>query len=249
VLAALKLSLVRDQGQAWVGGTDLRFSINITHTAGAAVNDIVLRFQSDLANQNQFLDFLEPNTLLGPGDPMSPVAWRLAAVGIDQGLDMGLLSVAAGSFLASPRRVFVKVMGGQGTTLTSEVLLSSATFGLALSATVQTYIDFGPQDTPTPFVAPGGTATPVAGEGRIMAYPQPAGDELCFAFHSPQAGQLSLRIFNAALQLAGEIDEQAVGGRMEERCYDIRGLAAGVYLYQAKVGSFSFPPGQFGIAR
>jgi uncharacterized repeat protein (TIGR01451 family) len=245
----LSLSFVRDQGQPWIGGTDLRFSMNVVNNTGAGVNDLVLGFNSDLEHQNQFLDFVEPNTLLGPSDPISPVAWRLYSGGIDTGVDMGTLSVAAGASLASPRRIFTTVMGGQGGTITSQVVLSSASLGLAVTATVEVYISDGPPSTPAALVQPSSTPSPVAGLGRIVAYPQPASDHLCFAFHAPAGGELRIQVYNAAFQLAAEFKSSATGFTQEDTCADIRGLAPGVYFYRAEVAGFAFPTGQFGIAR
>jgi hypothetical protein len=247
--AAFVVSLVRDQGQAWLGGNDLRFSVNITQTAGVAINDLVLRFFSDIAEQNQFLDVVEPNTLLGPSDAMSPAAWRLVTGGIDGGVDMGTLALAPGASLASPRRIFTKVMGGEGTTLTSQVVVSSAALGLAVTTSAQTYIAFGPPDTPTPASIGPGSPTPIAEQGRITAYPQPAAGQLCFSYYAPGPGPLILQIYNVAFQLVGELKEEAQGGQVESTCSDVSGLAPGVYYYRAQVGGYRFPAGQFGIAR
>ncbi len=243
------VSLVRDQGQAWLGGSDFRFTVNITNTAAVNLTDTVITFLSDVGHDNQFLDVVEPNLLLGPLDAMSPVAWRLFTGGIDAGVDMGPLGIAAGGFLGSPRRIFAKVVGGQGTTLTSKVMVSSAYYGLAVSATVQTYIEFGPPATPTPAVVPSNTPTPIAAEGKIVAYPQPAKDNLCFDYHAPKAGSLKITVYNAAFHLVAEVKDEALGGLLESSCVDISGMAPGVYFYQAKVGDYAFPLGQFGIAR
>ena len=70
-----------------------------------------------------------------------------------------------------------------------------------------------------------------------------------FQLKGGEGGRLSIKIYNIAVQLVAEIDDSAAGGVYESSCVDISGIAPGVYLYKASAGNYSFPMGQFGIAR
>jgi hypothetical protein len=89
----------------------------------------------------------------------------------------------------------------------------------------------------------------VVSEGKIVTYPQPAKDTMCFAYHAATGGKLEITMYNSAFQLVGRVQDTAVGGMMETSCVDISGMAPGVYFYKAKVGDSAFPMQQFGIAR
>jgi hypothetical protein len=97
---------------------------------------------------------------------------------------------------------------------------------------------FTPSPSPTPSPAP--TNVDVA-EGHSLSYPSPASDHVCFAYQSPEGGQVSILIYTLAFQLAAKVEDQALGGRPQSTCVDIGGLGTGAYFYALKVGNYSFP--------
>ncbi len=134
-------------------------------------------------------------------------------------------------------------------TVTARFSLVSSQYPTTVSATAQTILPLAIA-TPTPaggFSTP--TPTPVADSGKIVAYPQPAKAQVCFAYHSALGGKLEILVYNNALQLVAKVTDTAVGGSMETSCVDISGLAPGLYTYTAKVGDFNFPIGKLAVAR
>ena len=140
------------------------------------------------------------------------------------------------------RAIFAEVENSSvGQTITSQAVLSSRSYGISISSTVQTYIFSGPSPTPV--------NTPVAGSGKIVAYPQPARDTICFGYNSPKGGKVSIYIYNAAFQIVGHVTDNAAGNSFQQSCVPVAKLATGVYLYRANVGGFDFPLSEFGVAR
>ena len=119
---------------------------------------------------------------------------------------------------------------------------------MALTRTVDTFILEG---APTPPEQATRTPTPIAGEGEILCYPQPAKDQLCFAYQvaAGRGAALNIKVYDLGAHMVAEVKDNAAGGRLEQTCVDISRLAPGVYFYRAAVGSFEFPLGQFGVAR
>jgi hypothetical protein len=186
------------------------------------------------------------NNIILFGDTPLPSRWHRMGPQISDGLEYSVFNLAPGQ----SRTVYLNTapIFAAGQTMTAQVTLSSATWtGINQSASAATYIL---QTAPT-CVPPGSgtTPTPVAALGKIVTFPQPAMDKLCFGFTAPAAGPVKIVIYNAALQLVGRVDDQAVGGIFETACVDISGLASGVYFYKAKVGDFDFGMQSFGIAR
>ncbi len=245
---SLTLSMVRDQGDGWPGGNDLRFSITLGNGAGSPpATDLFLRFDSDPFTGNNDLDVQASsgNNLGEPSDPLSTLYWKKASVSASQGVLRGYFSLAGGQ--VTSRSIFTKVLNdGVGRTITSRAVLSSDAFGLAVTATVQTYIFCC---APVLGTLPTNTPTPVASLGKIISYPQPAKNNLCFAYHAPAAGAVKILVYNMAFQLVATIKDTAMGGMLENSCVDISNMAPGVYMYKASAGDFVFPMGQFGVAR
>jgi hypothetical protein len=253
----LSLSMVRDQGEPWYTGGDisadnLGFSISFTAQTGCAcatAQDLVLTFHSDINHGDQGLDVVQAMNLVGLGsitDPQKNFYWK-ASLFTSDGISTGTFSVSPGNSVQ--RQVFAAVVNNplyNNLTITSEVVLSSATYGIAITSTVSTFV-YALQPPNTPVPSP--TATPIAGVGQVAAYPQPAHDHVCLAYFAPGPGDLRIEIFNAAFQRVAVVTDHASGGHMETACVPISQLTTGVYFYKAKVGSFSFPTSQFGVTR
>ncbi len=252
----LSVSMVRDQGQPWPSGglQNLGFSITFKTLPCPTcfqATDLVLTFHSDRNYGNTELDAVAAMSkigLAGPGNPMANFYWKQLNIGPATGLATGLFGPAPGFEVS--RQVFAEVMSHHcGETITTMAVLSSAAHAVAVSATVDTFIHCQqPSPTPIPTPAPP-TPTPVAGLGQIVAYPQPARDSLCFAYHAPGAGALEIEVFDAALRRVARVSDQALGGGLEKACVDVSRLAPGSYIYRAKVGGFAFPAQQFGVLR
>jgi hypothetical protein len=192
--------------------------------------------------------FNNPTVLNGPASPDVTTRWRIRSSSVDdsQGVEILMPSVPAGSTKHPVAPILTGVnQNAQGNTITAQALVYSATMGMTFTATLDTYILLI-VPTATPAVA---SPTPVAGEGKIVCYPQPAKDTMCFAYHAALGGKLEITLYNSAFELVGRVHDTAVGGTMETSCVDISGMAPGVYFYKAKVGDFAFPMQQFGIAR
>jgi hypothetical protein len=252
----LAISMVRDQGQPWPSGgySNLGYTITFRSLSGCAcalAPDLVLTFNSDTNYGNTELDSIAAMSLIGlagPGNPLANFYWKQLSVFPGPGIATGPFGLAPGYQVS--RQVYAEVEGLHvDQTITSQAVLSSASFGIALTATVSTYI-YGAQPPPTPIPTPAPpTPTPIAGLGQIAAYPQPAADSICFAYFAPGPGALDIEIYNAALQRVAHVTDQARGGQMEQACVGIAKLAPGAYYYRAKVGGFQFPPRQFGVLR
>jgi uncharacterized repeat protein (TIGR01451 family) len=249
----LFLTLTQNQGQPWVGGQDLGFGISfgsLTGCACAPATDLLLTFYGDVTSPDQneldVVQGMSQQGLGGPGDPTKNFYWRYPYPNSPSIIVTGLFGLAPGS-PAIPRQVYAHVQAiAVNQPITSQVVLSSAAWGLALTATVSTYISSLP---PTPTPIPSATATPVAQLGKVVAYPQPAHDTVCIAYYAPGPGPLQIEVFNAAFKRVAVITDTAQGGHMETACVPIGKLATGVYFYRAKVGDFSFPVSQFGVAK
>jgi uncharacterized repeat protein (TIGR01451 family) len=252
----LALSIVRDDGLAWptYGQNDLHFTISFQSLSCACqtATDLIMTVQSDLEHGNAELDMIQgfydfdPYALGGPGDPLSPRYWKQVNAFVSNGVTRGRYSLSPTAALKSS--VFARVQPDYvDQTVTSKVVLSSVLYGLAVSATVQTYLSAGPPPTLTPTQTP--AATPVAALGKIAAYPQPAVDTICFGYTPPQGGELKIAVYNAAFQLVAEVSENVQAGQFQQSCVGIGPLSPGIYVYKAKVGDFSFPTSQFGVLR
>src|SRR5262249_40353471 len=151
-----------------------------------------LTFYSDLQFGGTELDAVQgmtPIGLAGPGNPLANFYWKQVSINPAQGIATGLFGLAPGYSVT--RQVYVYVVdtlpsspNQLNTTITSQAVLSSASYGIAITATVDTFIYSAPYYTPTPTWTP----TPIVGMGQVAAYPQPASDTVCFAYVAPQGG-------------------------------------------------------------
>ena len=226
----------------------MRYTFSVTNTAGSAVDDLTLTFDSDLNSGNTAMEIGNSPNFTGIEGPASwgPVSF----VDRSQGVVMGAMTLATGQAMSFPiRRILAQVLGQAiGTTISARAVLHSASYGITLSRSVDSFI-LG--EAPPPAFQPAATATPLAGEGQMLCYPQPAHDRLCFAYQARagKGGRLSIKIYNIAAQLVAEIQDSSSGGSLETSCADISGIAPGVYFYRATLAGFSFPTGEFGIVR
>jgi uncharacterized repeat protein (TIGR01451 family) len=252
----LAVSIVRDDGLSWptYGQNNLHFTVSFQSLSCACqtATDLILTIQSDLEHGNAELDMVQglydfdPYALGGPGDPLSPRYWKQVNAFMSSGLTRGRYSLSPTAALKTS--VFARVQPDfVNETVTSKIVLSSALYGLAISATVQTYLSAGPPPTLTPTQTP--AATPIAALGKIAAYPQPAVDTVCFGYTPPSGGELKIFIYNAAFQLVAQVTENVQAGRFQQSCVGIGPLAPGIYVYKAKLGDFNFPTSQFGVLR
>jgi uncharacterized repeat protein (TIGR01451 family) len=249
----LAISMVQDQGSPWPsqGFLNLGYTISFKSLSGCAcalAPDLVLTFYSDQDYGCTELDSIQAMSgigLAGPGNPLANFYWKQMSINPAAG-------IATGSFVLAPgykvtRQVYSQVQPYHTDQLiTAAAVLSSATYGLAVTATVSTYIYSVP---PTATPPPSPTPTPVAEQGRTVAYPQPVSDTLCLAYFAPLGGPLVVEVYNLALHRVARITDQAQGGKMESVCVPATQLAPGAYLYRAKVGDYAFPPGRFAVMR
>jgi hypothetical protein len=245
--------LVKDTNNPWPGNNML-FTATFKNLSGCVncfvPTDLVLTFIGDTNPSDSPLE-LDPNQCqavaqeIAPhGPPAVDYVWTFktsfASGGVDQA-QFGPLSSSASIF----RDIYANVQNNYvNTTITSLANISSAQYGLSVSATVQTFILVAaPTSTPLP------TSTPVAQMGKIVAWPQPAKDTICFSYESPVAGKVSIDIYNAAFQLVSHVTDNAHGNEEERSCGSITKLAPGVYFYKTSVGSFNFSTSEFGVVR
>lgn len=254
----INVSLANTGGQPWPNATPgnfdfIQFDISFNVIQGSTPSDLILLFNSDItdtgSNENQGLNAVQGMTsetgLGGPGNPLANYYWRQLPTNISS-IETGTFTLASGT---SPltRQVFASVASlAVGQTITSQVILSSASYGLQVSATVNTYIfasalAASPTLTPTP---------PPASLGHIVAYPQPANQTICFGYNSPNAGPVKIVIYNAAYQVVAEVsDNDSTPRSYTASCVTINKLVSGVYFYKTNVGGFEFPMGNFGVLR
>jgi uncharacterized repeat protein (TIGR01451 family) len=256
-MPTISVALLPILGDPWFGGAQaFRYKVAISSAAGSyrTITDFVVHFNSDISTApvlNDFMGIQAFNVALnGPASPNVMNRWRLC--GTDDGAGVEILApmVAPGDTnKATMAYIFTGVnQNGQGNTITAQAVVYSAAMDASFTATLDTYV-LPVAPPPTPAVAASPSPTPLAGEGKIICYPQPAKDNLCFAYHAAVGGELEITLYNAAFKLIGRIEDRSLGGRLETSCLDISALAPGVYFYQAKVGAFAFPMQQFGIAR
>jgi hypothetical protein len=254
----LTLSLVRNLGEPWPtnGLNNLGFTITFASLSGCAcatVSDLVLTFNSDTNYGNTELDMVQgmKNVGLAPSaDLLQVYYWKqVNSVYPSAGIQTGKFSLVPGDYPVS-RQLYAYVQSYDlNQLITSQAILSSDSLGYSLTVTADTYI-YGLPPTPTPIPSP--TATPVAGLGQVVAYPQPARDTVCFNSHPPSPGPLEIDVYNAAFERVARVTDPAPtpkGDGTLLTCVPIGQLPTGVYFYRTKVGAFSFPLSQFGVAR
>jgi uncharacterized repeat protein (TIGR01451 family) len=253
------LSLVLDQGVPWPtgGANDLQFTTNFQALSCAcqSATDLVLTINCDsdpLGNPKLDMidgenESLQDSSAVGsPADPLSRLYWKQVNSFSNSGLTRGRYSLSPTA--AGKASIFAQVQAAYaGQTVTSRVVLSSASFGIALTATVSTYLLAGPPATATPTQVQSPIATPVAGMGQIVAFPQPATDTVCFGYTPPSSGKLEILIYNAAFQVVAKVTDDAVSGQFKQSCVSVGPMVSGVYLYKASAGGFNFPLSQFGV--
>ena len=226
----------------------MRYTFSVTSTALVTLNDLTLTFYSDINSGNIGMDISNSPNFTGIEGPASwgPVSFVDPA----KGAIMGAMSCGSGQALSFPiRRIFSHVLGqAVNTTISARAVLQCPSYAIAITMTVDSFIM---AQAPLPTQQPSLTATPFAGLGQMVCYPQPARDQLCFGYQVASGGgaQLDIKIYNIAFQLAAELKGNSKGGQLESNCVNVSGMAPGVYFYKATVGSFSFPMGQFGISR
>jgi len=256
---ALTLNMVQNEGVAWPtgGAQNLGFSITFSSLTGcvcATAPDLTLYFTSDTKDSvsNPVLNAVQAMSVIGlagPVDPMKDFYWQQTYPANNTTLDTGVFS-ALSPGLSVNKEVYAWVNpSANQVTVTSQAVLVSQSWGIALTATVQTLV-YKLQPTPTPIPpTPTASPTPVAALGHAVAYPSPASDTLCIAYYAPQGGPLKIEVYNLALQRVAVITDQAQGGRQETACVPIRQLAVGAYFYRASVGGYQFPTAKFGVLR
>lgn len=212
--------------------------------------DLVLTYIGDtVAAQNDSAPELDPDQCgalqqVDPhGVPPVIIGWTFKSSAQPSGIVEAPFTLSSGG--SNSRDVYANVQGFEvNTSITSLVNISSAQYGLSVSATVSTFILAG-----SPTVTPLPTSTPIAMMGQIVAWPQPAKDTICFSYDSPNSGAVSIDIYNAAFQLVSHVSDSAKGNQTERSCGSITKLAPGVYFYKATVGGFSFHTSEFGVVR
>jgi hypothetical protein len=92
--------------------------------------------------------------------------------------------------------------------------------------------------TITPYYSPTLTATPIIiPVTEVVAYPQPAHDQIWFAFPSQDAAVVRVEVFNL---LGEKVKEWEIQQPLENRLFwDIRQTAPGVYLVRLSVSDSS----------
>jgi uncharacterized repeat protein (TIGR01451 family) len=251
----LSISMAINQGDPWPtlnGSQNLGFLINFSSKGGCLCNvapDLILTFNSDtghsgLANSLE-LDAFQAMSVIGcagPGNPLANFYWKQLNGSSEALLGTGTFSLLPGQSVSKEVYAFVE-SNYLNTSITSQAVLSSATYGISVSATVSTLIYAAQPPTPT------NTPTPIAGLGHTVAYPQPAKDNLCIAYYAPQGGPLTIEVYNMAFRRVAVIRDSSQGGQLENTCVDISKLASGLYLYKAKVGDYAFPTARFGVLK
>jgi sugar lactone lactonase YvrE len=89
----------------------------------------------------------------------------------------------------------------------------------------------------------------VSGVNKVVAYPSPANNRICFSYQAPQSGPATIKVYNVALQLVATLQDSALGGTANLTCADVSGLASGVYLYKLETPGGSFAVNKFKVAR
>jgi hypothetical protein len=252
----LSLSMVLDTDPASIYvGQDVSFTVSVLNAVGAAnARDLVLKAMRDLGSNNAKVSEVQNQTAsTWPGSlsgaPQGTWVWSDPSNQPASDWYDYYPNTSAGSGHTIPLWYHV-LPAAAGSTLTSQIVVQVNGQPYGLSTTVNVVV---PLYTPTANITntPTITPTPAAGMGQIVAYPQPAVNNLCFEYQAPSGndGKFDLFIYNVAFQLVGEVKDQAVSGIVQKSCVDISRMAPGVYFYRASLGAYSFPPGRFGVAR
>jgi hypothetical protein len=85
--------------------------------------------------------------------------------------------------------------------------------------------------------------------GDIIAYPQPAVDQICFTADAAAPGTLVIQVYNMAKQHVATYTESVVAQGQPEFCEALGSLASGGYFYRASLGGTHFPTHKFWVAR
>jgi uncharacterized repeat protein (TIGR01451 family) len=256
----LVFTLARDPvnpGLTWPtqGFNNIGFIMTFKSLSGCAcaiAPDLYLTFEGDTSHlTNPEIDPVEGMLPIGLAPYHSVLTnyyWTQLSPISNNNIETGAFGLAPGYTLS--REIFAQVNNTYlNQTITSAAFLSSASYGIGLTATVSTYI-YAVQPTPTPIpVQAQPTATPIAGLGQIVAYPQPASSTICFTYEAPTAGKIDIDVYNAAFQLVAHFRDDAPGGTLGQTCVPVSRLSTGVYIYKASVAGFNFPTSEFGVAR
>jgi hypothetical protein len=228
----------------------LQYAVSVYSAPGAypAVTDLKIDYETVDPNLGSVMMEYSNSAIAPPNNNLqdfgeTPVfsRWHWKGLASSSGFEYSVFNLTPG--LTRTAYVYALPYYAAGQTVTAQVSLRSATWPQTAVAQAQTYILSG-IPTQTPNVP---TPTPVVAQGKIVTYPQPAKDKMCFAYYAPAAGAVEIVVYNAAFQVVARVKDTAVGGAMETSCIDVTGFANGVYYYKAKAGDFSFGLQNFGI--
>ena len=236
------------------------YLVGVSNAAGSADAEVML--YTILENNGVFLSIVK-NVGVDPGMGLNDVEildtflWRDALPGkstieeYNNPLDRGVFTVVGG---AAPIYVTISAIPqdlvANQTPIANYVSLSD-TSGVHPSLQITHEIVVTPEPSATPIIIPSNTPTPIAEEGQIVTYPQPASNQVCFGYHAPagNAGPVEILVYNLGFQIVAKITDSAVSGTFETACADITDLAPGVYFYKTKVGAYEFKTSRFGVVK
>jgi hypothetical protein len=93
------------------------------------------------------------------------------------------------------------------------------------------------------------TATPVAREGELVAFPQPAADQVCFNLAASAGDEVTLELYNTAYQAVARFRGVCGSDGQAKICESVKPLAPGVYLVRCRAGTRSFGTKKLWVGR
>ncbi|MBU1881258.1 T9SS type A sorting domain-containing protein, partial [bacterium] len=104
------------------------------------------------------------------------------------------------------------------------------------------FIPFVPDGVPNPFdrIDTGDLASMVPDEYEILgSYPNPFNPTATISYALPEAGKVSLKVFDISGRMVTELVNSQREAGYHEATFEASGLASGVYIYQLKVNDFT----------
>ncbi|MBU1880479.1 T9SS type A sorting domain-containing protein, partial [bacterium] len=104
------------------------------------------------------------------------------------------------------------------------------------------FVPFVPDGVPNPFdrIDTGDIITALPDEYQVMGtYPNPFNPTTTISYALPEAGKLSLKVFDVSGRLVATLVDGHRDAGYHEVTFDASNLASGVYIYQLKVNDFS----------
>jgi hypothetical protein len=93
------------------------------------------------------------------------------------------------------------------------------------------------------------SALSIASAGDIVAYPQPAKIQVCFAFDAGAAGQVVIEVYNFAMQHVATFKENISAAGKQKICEALGPITGGAYFYKASLNGNKFPTRKFWVLR